>query len=635
MILLLSKVSVDMMKSKIKFIIPFISLLLFIFLAFRVSYSYFVYNKEVVEIDLKSGDINIDFTKENNTSSVSANQMMSDAAGKKSLDYIEFTVTGTADTESILYELEIVPNGGNSIDSKYIKYYLTEVDNNNEIPLTSPLLYTEFYDSMVNSGKGIYQNIVSGNLDGTSKTTIKKYRLRAWVDESYEGESNKNFDYSVYLYAINVDSSKYEKINFNYLKGNSSDLQKYVDKDNKYGSLPAAIRDGYEFRGWFIQGRSNNIAEMSSDGTDNDSWNGFPTMNNGVPGRTYETVISKASTSSLNTPVFSYSIADYNKPGYATVVSREYYFDNDIVVTLTCPDDADPSHTLKSLLYYGEKGFTDYKIVSFTDITTYELSIEVTSNTDVTEETEHTLIAVFEKKEEPTLELSKITYINVPFDDSWTYDSHAHVEDDTLVFREERTEDLNKYDYASSDFIDVNNEFWYMTVDGYQEDNNLGIYWDMIYYDSSKNSTNCLNGASSNGTSISITPNTWYNDNLWNNTIESFKSTERYGPNVKYIKINFQYNNLHSCKNLRVRDVKVYGQMENDFYLINVNAGDAEGIKEMKYAKGNQSIDYFKNNGVDVMDDQIKVFENGIYTVYVKGNRGNSIVKTIEITNIV
>ena len=247
-----------------KFVFSILSLFVFIILFVSVSYSYFVYNKEVANIDLKSGDISIDFTNENNNSSTVSSQVMGDSIGKTNPNYLEFTVTGTADTESILYELEIVPNSGNSIDSKYIKYYLTEVDNNNETPLTPPLLYTELFDSMVNNGKGIYQNIVSGNLDGTSKTTIKKYRLRAWIDESYSENSGGNFGYGVYLYAINADSSKYIKVSFNLDDGRGAGLSKYVEKNKEYGSLPKPVNQDRVFLGWKINDNDENYIVEST-----------------------------------------------------------------------------------------------------------------------------------------------------------------------------------------------------------------------------------------------------------------------------------------------------------------------------------------------------------------------------------
>ncbi len=523
-----------MIKNKIILIIPFVSLFVFVIFAFRESYSYFVYNKEVAEINLNSGEISIDFTNGNNSSSIVSNQIIDDEVGKNSLDYLEFTVTGKADTESILYELEIVPNNGNSIDTKYIKYYLTEVDNNNETSLIAPLLHTELYNSIANNGKGIYQNIISGNQDGTSKTTLKRYRLRAWIDKSYEGESNKTFGYSVYLYAINVDNTKYVKVSFNLNDGRGVGLSKYVEKNNEYGSLATPVRDGYTFLGWKI-------------------------------------------------------------------------------------NDEDASYII--------------------------------NNTTVSQLANHNLKAIWNQVDAPTLELSKVTYINVPFDDSWSYCSAAHVEDDNMVFSYESN--MGNYRCVKSDYIDVNHDIWYISFDFNVEDvaqyhaPKGGIYWEVNWFDDNKTIREDVLGTTYGGFTVANVLNTWKNEAFVGGSAKYAREHPRansYGPNVKYIRIYFSYVQYNSetgsggnyaSNNGKIRDVKVYGQMENDFYLIDVDATDTEGIKEIKYAKGNQSIDYFENNGINVENNQIKVFENGIYTVYAKGVRGNSTIDTIEITNIV
>ena len=79
----------------------------------------------------------------------------------------------------------------------------------------------------------------------------------------------------------------------------------------------------------------------------------------------------------------------------------------------------------------------------------------------------------------------------------------------------------------------------------------------------------------------------------------------------------------------------IYYFIFDSFYLINVTASDNERIDSIKYAKGNQTKEYFNSNGYDVVNNQIRVEENGIYTVYVSDASGNSTIQTIEITNII
>ena len=95
-----------------------------------------------------------------------------------------------------------------------------------------------------------------------------------------------------------------------------------------------------------------------------------------------------------------------------------------------------------------------------------------------------------------------------------------------------------------------------------------------------------------------------------------------------------QYNGYASFPQ-KIKNLKVYGQLWQGFYYINVNAEDNEsGVKLIKYAQGNQDASYFASNGTEVTGNTIRVTENGVYTVYVEDNTGNKTVQTIEITQI-
>lgn len=241
------------MRNKKYLLYSVLSLFLFIFMISGVSYAYFVYNKDVTNVALTSGSINIDFSKTANTSSVVSTQSLNDNLGIISPNYLEFTVTGTADIEAIKYEIEVIPSNGNTLEGRYVKVYLTEYDetNDTETVLASPCLYTELYNSMANNGKGIYQDLITGNNDGTSKNYEKKYRLRAWVDENYKGTSDNIeniFTYGIYLYAENVDAANYHRLTFDF--GDSKILSKMVAIGEDYGSLPTPYKEGYNFLGW-------------------------------------------------------------------------------------------------------------------------------------------------------------------------------------------------------------------------------------------------------------------------------------------------------------------------------------------------------------------------------------------------
>lgn len=238
-----------------------IGLFTFIFLAGGVSYAYFVYNKDVAVVDLETGNISINFNNATNKISNVTTQPINDGTGKVLPYYLDFTVNGTTDTEAILYELEIVPNSGNTIDSQYVKVYLTD---QNENELLSPFLYTELLDAEKNNGKALYQDLIEGNIDGTSKTTTKNYRLRVWIDESYDDVQGGAFSFSVYLYAKNIDTTNLEKVTFDTNDGRSNALVKYVTIGEDYGELPTPTREGYTFLGW--NGKNLFNAERSIDG---------------------------------------------------------------------------------------------------------------------------------------------------------------------------------------------------------------------------------------------------------------------------------------------------------------------------------------------------------------------------------
>ena len=238
------------MKNKYNLIVSIMSLAIVIVVLSGVSYSYFVYNKDIADVSLSSGTINLDFSKTENTTSVISDQPVSDNLGMIWKTYLEFTVNGTVDEEAILYELEVIPNNGNTIDGQYVKFYLTEVINNTETPLMSPMKYSELYDSLANNGKGMYQEILTGNQDGTSKNTTHVYRLRAWLSDDYKNSSGGNFNYSIYTYAYNINAENYRKVTFKFDDEREEALSKYVELGKEYGVLPIPIRDGHTFKGW-------------------------------------------------------------------------------------------------------------------------------------------------------------------------------------------------------------------------------------------------------------------------------------------------------------------------------------------------------------------------------------------------
>ena len=229
--------------NKKSILISIIGVFVFIIMAGGVSYGYFVYNKDIAIADLETGNISINFNSGSNNFTLSNVQPMNDAMGKIYPEYMDFSVTGIADIEAILYEIEVVPKSGNTIDTKYVKFYLTD---QNENVLLSPFTYDELYNSLKNNGKALYQDLVEGNINGTSKTTTNNYRLRVWIDEKNDNLTGGTFSFSVYLYARNVesagnllygldDTSDWVTASSNYMKYTITNKQVTVQALDDYG----------------------------------------------------------------------------------------------------------------------------------------------------------------------------------------------------------------------------------------------------------------------------------------------------------------------------------------------------------------------------------------------------------------
>ena len=186
-----------------KVIILLIGLLAFVMVIGRVSYSYFTYNKEVATATVESGSINIDFSNSNSNLSLSNLVPMSDSMGVISNNYVDFTVTGTVDTEKIYYEVYLLEKDGNTINPDYIKVYLTD---QNDVKIRDIQIYSSLPDSEKQNGKRIYRDIVEPNSNGTEKTETKYFRLRMWLDENYTTTSSSVFASGIYLYAYNVNN---------------------------------------------------------------------------------------------------------------------------------------------------------------------------------------------------------------------------------------------------------------------------------------------------------------------------------------------------------------------------------------------------------------------------------------------
>ena len=180
-----------------------LGILAFIILIGGISYSYFVYNSELEDVSIEAGEISLNYSDVSGNMSLSGVIPLSDNIGKSSSDYIDFTIDGVVTTSKIYYEISIIPDSNNTLDSQYIKVYLTDQNDNVIQTVTS-------YDTLLfnekETGKRLYRDTVEPNENGTQRTYSKDYRLRVWLDESYNEPTSKTFDFNINLYAKNVEN---------------------------------------------------------------------------------------------------------------------------------------------------------------------------------------------------------------------------------------------------------------------------------------------------------------------------------------------------------------------------------------------------------------------------------------------
>ena len=156
---------------------------------------------------ITTGAITMEYTESTNTISMNNALPTTDATGKVRLtagEYFDFTLSGTIKgSENINWEIaaEDVTTASRKIDGKYIKLYLTSLDeNNNETEVMAPKVYKT--ESTENTYTGRPANMMSLAKGTTSTSFSTKYRLRMYVDESYNPQGDGgNLAFSVKINA--------------------------------------------------------------------------------------------------------------------------------------------------------------------------------------------------------------------------------------------------------------------------------------------------------------------------------------------------------------------------------------------------------------------------------------------------
>ena len=144
---------------------------------------------------ITTGAITMRYKESTNTISMNNALPTTDATGKVRLtagEYFDFILSGTIKgSENINWEIaaEDVTTATRKIDGKYIKLYLTSLDeNNNETEVMAPTVYTT--ESTENTYTGRSANMMSLAKGTTSTSFSTKYRLRMYVDEDYNPQGD-------------------------------------------------------------------------------------------------------------------------------------------------------------------------------------------------------------------------------------------------------------------------------------------------------------------------------------------------------------------------------------------------------------------------------------------------------------
>ena len=203
------------MKDKKKLLLTIGLVLVLVLMIVGISYAAFKFTGTGKrENTITTGAITMKYTESTNTISMNNALPTTDATGKVRLtagEYFDFTLSGTINgTENINWEIaaEDVTTGTKKIDGKYIKLYLTSLDeNNNETEVMKPTVYTT--EKAENTYTGRPTNMMSLAKGTTSTSFSTKYRLRMYVDESYNPQGDGgNLAFSIKINAYGKTGDK-------------------------------------------------------------------------------------------------------------------------------------------------------------------------------------------------------------------------------------------------------------------------------------------------------------------------------------------------------------------------------------------------------------------------------------------
>ena len=196
------------MKNKKKDFILILIVFVLLIAIVGISYAAFNYAGTGQKLNtITTGTITMEYVESSNVISMNNALPTTDSTGKKRLndgEYFDFTVKSSiAGNTDINYEIAAKEESGNTFSGSNIRYYLTTVDENGkETEVMAPRTYYEEPSGNGYTGRPAdMMSLYTGNLNQQGTTEIK-YRLRLWVDESYNPQNDNGG--LVYKVKVNV-----------------------------------------------------------------------------------------------------------------------------------------------------------------------------------------------------------------------------------------------------------------------------------------------------------------------------------------------------------------------------------------------------------------------------------------------
>ena len=216
-----------MNKQKFKNILTIGTTFILLIAVIGISYAAFNYSGIGQKLNtITTGAITMNYTESSNIISMSNALPTTDSTGKKRLnsrEYFDFTIKSSiVGNTDINYEIAAKEETGNTFSGQNVKFYLTKVNSNGtEEEAMPPKTYSEDPTGNVYTGRpSDMMSLFVGNLNQQGDTEIK-YRLRLWVDESYNPQSdNGGLVYKVKVNVYGQTSDTVAEVEDTYCKDN-------------------------------------------------------------------------------------------------------------------------------------------------------------------------------------------------------------------------------------------------------------------------------------------------------------------------------------------------------------------------------------------------------------------------------